>query len=136
MHEEGILNNGESAGYAFALRIGTYRGLRTVSHGGSLAGYRAQLMRFPEQHFSVILLANRASFKATAMAQKVAEIYLEESMDPHIEEVALEEEVQPEEEKEISIIALNEYTGTYYSEELEVNYMVFEDKANHYYSIR
>ncbi|MEA3436536.1 MAG: serine hydrolase domain-containing protein, partial [Thermodesulfobacteriota bacterium] len=53
MHEEGILNNGESAGYAFALRNGTYRGLRTVSHGGSLAGYRAQLMRFPEQHFSV-----------------------------------------------------------------------------------
>ena len=60
MHEEGVLNSGESCGYAFALSIDIYNGLRTVSHGGSLAGYRAQLMRFQDQNFSVIILANRS----------------------------------------------------------------------------
>jgi hypothetical protein len=53
------LNDGKSAGYAFALENGTYKGLKTVSHSGALAGYRAQLVRFPEQQFSVIILANR-----------------------------------------------------------------------------
>ncbi len=38
--QEGVLNDGESAGYAFALVNGEYRGLPTVSHSGSLAGYR------------------------------------------------------------------------------------------------
>ena len=48
MHKEGLLNNGESSGYAYALNKGTYKGLKTVSHGGSLAGYRSQILRFPE----------------------------------------------------------------------------------------
>jgi hypothetical protein len=30
-----------------------YRGLATVDHGGADAGYRADLLRFPQQHFSV-----------------------------------------------------------------------------------
>lgn len=77
MHTEGLLNSGESSGYAFALNNGNYKGLKTVSHGGSLAGYRAQLMRFPEQHFSVILLANRGDANPTALSYQVADIILE-----------------------------------------------------------
>jgi CubicO group peptidase (beta-lactamase class C family) len=77
MHIEGLLNSGESSGYAFALNNGNYKGLKTVSHGGSLAGYRAQLMRFPDQHFSVIILANRGDANPTAMSYQVADILLE-----------------------------------------------------------
>ncbi len=76
MHEEGLLNNGESSGYAFALNIRTYKGLKTVSHGGALAGYRAQLMRFPEQNFSVIILSNRSDANPTSKAYQVADIFL------------------------------------------------------------
>ena len=47
MQEVGVLNSGKKIDYASALRIGTYRGLPTVSHSGSWAGYRAQLLRFP-----------------------------------------------------------------------------------------
>ncbi len=50
----GVLNDGESLDYAFGLGVGKYRGLRTVSHSGGFAGYGAQLIRFPEQRFSVI----------------------------------------------------------------------------------
>ena len=76
MHEEGLLNNGESCGYAFALNNGTYKGLRTVSHGGALAGYRAQLMRFRDENFSVIVLANRGDANPTGKAFQVADIFL------------------------------------------------------------
>tara|TARA_R110002074_G_scaffold394296_1_gene581599 strand:+ start:124 stop:1794 length:1671 start_codon:yes stop_codon:yes gene_type:complete len=76
MHEEGLLNNGESSGYAFALNNGTYKGLKTVSHGGALAGYRAQLMRFPEENFSVIILANRGDANPTRKSFQIADILL------------------------------------------------------------
>ncbi len=78
MHEEGLLNNGESSGYAFALINGTYKGLKTVSHGGSLAGYRAQLLRFPEESFSVIILANRGDANPTSKAFQVSDILLKD----------------------------------------------------------
>jgi CubicO group peptidase (beta-lactamase class C family) len=78
MHEEGLLNNGESSGYAFALNNGTYKGLKTVSHGGALAGYRAQLMRFPDENFSVIILANRGDANPTGKAFEVSDIFLKD----------------------------------------------------------
>jgi CubicO group peptidase (beta-lactamase class C family) len=72
----GTLNDGKKLDYAFALGIGEYKGLKMVSHGGSWAGYRSQLLRFPGQQFSVICLSNLAAFNPTAMAKKVADIYL------------------------------------------------------------
>ena len=47
------LNSGELQDYASGLAIGTYRGLPTVGHSGADAGYRSDMARFPEQHFSV-----------------------------------------------------------------------------------
>lgn len=72
----GKLNNGKELDYAFALRIDTYRGLKTVSHGGGWAGYRSQLMRFPEQKFSVACLANVGAINPSRLARQVADIYL------------------------------------------------------------
>lgn len=76
MHNEGLLNSGKSSGYAFALQNGNYKGLKTVSHGGSLAGYRSQLMRFPNQKFSVIVLANREDANPTRKSFDVADVML------------------------------------------------------------
>src|SRR5467141_4033882 len=53
IQERGKLNNGKVLDYAKGLRLQDYRGLQTVSHGGAWGGYRAELLRFPEQHFSV-----------------------------------------------------------------------------------
>jgi CubicO group peptidase (beta-lactamase class C family) len=71
-----LLNNGEAIGYAFGLMVGDYKGLRTVRHGGAWAGYRAELLRFPDQRFSVICLANLGTFQPWSLAQQVADIYL------------------------------------------------------------
>jgi CubicO group peptidase (beta-lactamase class C family) len=84
----GILNSGEPLDYAFGLTHGVYRGLPTVSHSGSWAGYRAEMIRFPEQRFSVVCLSNLASFNPTGLAKQVADIYLE----GQFEEKRLQEE--------------------------------------------
>jgi CubicO group peptidase (beta-lactamase class C family) len=72
----GIMNNGEKLDYAFALFIGSYKGLKTVSHTGSLKAYRAQMIRFPEQNFSVICLSNLSTFNPSRLCYKVVDIYL------------------------------------------------------------
>jgi CubicO group peptidase (beta-lactamase class C family) len=76
LQERGSLNDGTQLGYASGLEIGKYRGLNMVSHAGSDAGYRANLIRFPDQHFSVAVLCNLASTNPTALARKIADIYL------------------------------------------------------------
>src|SRR6185295_18655113 len=59
MQIKGKLNNGTEIGYASALVIGTYRGLKTVEHGGGDTGFRTELLRFPDQHFSSSLYVTR-----------------------------------------------------------------------------
>ena len=46
------------------------------------AGYRAQLLRFPEQRFSVLLLGNAADINTNDLARRVADIYLEPASPP------------------------------------------------------
>jgi CubicO group peptidase (beta-lactamase class C family) len=72
----GTLNNGRALTYAWGLEIGRYRGQRIVEHGGSLGGYRAHLVRFPDQHFSVACLCNLGSIAPGSLARQVADIML------------------------------------------------------------
>ena len=77
LHVLGILNNGEKLQYAAGLFIDEHKGLRRVSHGGSWAGYRAELARFPDQKLSVACLCNSANSNPSRVATMVAEVYLE-----------------------------------------------------------
>ena len=95
MQTPGFLNSGEALDYAFGLRVSEYRGLKTVQHGGSWYGYRAQLIRFPEQKFSVICLANLGSMSPDNLAIKVAEVYLGDLMTK--EEIQTEGEAETDE---------------------------------------
>ena len=76
LQERGKLNDGTSLDYAAGLFIYTYRGLKVVDHAGGDAGYVADMMRFPAQHFSVASLCNLSSIDPTEMNQRVADIYL------------------------------------------------------------
>ena len=75
--EEGILNNGKGAGYALGIGVGEYRGLQRVSHGGSVGGYRSNMIYFPEKEVGVIVIANFSSAGPGPKAMAVADIYLE-----------------------------------------------------------
>jgi len=75
----GTLDNGAPlvTNYAWGLVIDSYRGKRMVSHGGAFYGYRAQLMRLPDDRISVILLANQAEFNPDPLVLRVIDILLE-----------------------------------------------------------
>ncbi len=72
----GALNSGRPNDYAWGLIVGEHKGLKTVSHGGNVLGFRSDMFRFPEQRFSVICLANLDSFDPTSLCLRVADIYL------------------------------------------------------------
>ena len=76
MHEVGAFNNGEKHDYASGLFIDKHKGLNKVSHGGSWAGYRSDLARFPDQKLSVVCLCNLGTANPSAMALQVADLYL------------------------------------------------------------
>ncbi len=72
----GTLNNGTKLDYAFGLFVRDYRGLKQISHGGIYNGFRADLIRFPAQKFSVACLCNLYNIDVSKLAQSVADIYL------------------------------------------------------------
>ena len=82
MQTPGVLNNGNNISYAMGLDLGSYRGLPIVEHGGGLFGYRTELLRFPEQKFSVICLCNIATAEPENLARQVADIYLSNTLQP------------------------------------------------------
>jgi CubicO group peptidase (beta-lactamase class C family) len=74
--------SGPTQAYAVGLSVGTVRGLRTVSHGGSWAGYRGHFIRFPDQRFAVATFCNLTTSGPDSLARKVAGVYLADKMQP------------------------------------------------------
>jgi CubicO group peptidase (beta-lactamase class C family) len=72
----GVLNDGKAIDYALGLRLDTYRGVQQVSHGGSWAGFRAQVSRFPERKVSIFTLCNLSSSEPWALTEAVADLVL------------------------------------------------------------
>jgi CubicO group peptidase (beta-lactamase class C family) len=122
MEQQVKLNGGKVLDYAKGLFIADYRGLHSVSHGGAWGGYRAELLRFPEQHFSVACLCNRGDANPTRRAHQVADVYLSGLMRPREEKKA--DDLKPTVKKEAPQTAeqLRAYTGDYWSSELGVTY--------------
>jgi len=72
----GKLNDGEITEYGFGWRLRKFLGLNTVAHGGSWVGFRTHILRFPDQHFTVVVLANLAELGVDDYAGKISKIYL------------------------------------------------------------
>lgn len=107
----GTLNNGEKLNYAFGLRVGDYRGLKMISHAGSFVGFRAQMIRFPEQKFSVICLANLSTINPTKLCKQVTDLYLAEQFK---QEKAKFIELPEQELKDKTGVFRNPVIGTIY----------------------
>lgn len=78
--QPGRFNDGRAHDYALGLRIGEYKGVREVSHGGATAGYRSYLARYPDQGVSVAVLCNVSSGNAGQYAEAIAELYLKDQL--------------------------------------------------------
>jgi hypothetical protein len=76
MQVSGRLNDGSTTGYGLGLAIETHRGVRAVGHSGSDAGYRADVIRFPDQDLAIAGLCNLSTITPSVLTRKVAEILL------------------------------------------------------------
>jgi CubicO group peptidase (beta-lactamase class C family) len=76
----GILSDGKRTTYGMGLIVGNYRGLPVVEHDGALFGYRADVLRFPEQKFTVICLCNASNANPELRSREVADLYLKDDM--------------------------------------------------------
>ena len=113
LHQRGKLNDNTAHDYAFGLLIEEYKGLKTVRHGGSFAGFAAELLRFPYQKFSVICLVNVLDLNIwpLSLCEKIADIYLADELD----------ELAPEESRDgvtakVDPSVYDDYVGKYVSD--------------------
>lgn len=112
MQEKGQLNNGESSGLSLGLHKGIYKGLKIVKSTGAFAGYRAQMLRFPDEKISVIILANRGDADHVGKSFQIADILLKEKF----ESVSKKEETKSDSPANTKIskeFTLNQLVGDY-----------------------
>ncbi len=130
MQKPGSLNNGQKLNYGFGLYLGIYRGLKTVGHSGALGGYRAAMIRFPEEKFSVICLSNLSSFKPMKLCLQIADIYLapdfKEEKKEELESLKQrkKENLKTEQALPMTSEQLKAYEGSYFSYELQIIFKV------------
>ena len=76
------LTGGRTLNYGYGLALGSYRGARTVGHGGADAGYRSDLLRFPEHGLSIAVLCNGSTTGPGQLSRQVAEVLLGDRLGP------------------------------------------------------
>jgi CubicO group peptidase (beta-lactamase class C family) len=84
--QDGEAAGKKATGYGYGWSIEEIRGLRVLSHGGGLHGFSSYLMRWPEQRFTVAVLANALptppGLEPGALAQDLARLYFWREMKP------------------------------------------------------
>lgn len=77
-----VLNDGKPANYGFGISTGKYRGTDAFGHGGADAGYRADVVRFPEHHLEIAVECNFADATPNVYSRAVADVVLEGKLAP------------------------------------------------------
>lgn len=126
---QGMLADGKTIDYALGLSHGRYRGLKTVSHSGSIPGYATNMLRFPAQRLAVFVLCNQGGAPAASLTQAVADLYLEGDFSTGAPTPAPQRRSRGDggggerhAAKRLAAQAAAEYAGRYYSEELDAEY--------------
>jgi len=127
MQERGVLSGGDTLPYAFGLNVGRWRGLRTLSHGGSSAGYRASLLYFPDYDVGIVTQANSPATAPAQLPPLLAEAMLGEMAEasPPTEETPSEASTDATRQAPTwtpTPAELGTLEGTYWSPELETAY--------------
>jgi CubicO group peptidase (beta-lactamase class C family) len=126
IHTRGVLNRGDTLKYAFGNNVARYRGLRITEHGGALMGYKAEVLRFPDQHFSVLETCNLGSIEPGRLAFAIADVYLAAKLGPPAPPAERAESTAQRTAATSGNGALSPagFVGDYYSSELDVTYHV------------
>lgn len=111
MNTRTLLNNGETFGGGLGQFMNEYNGLSQVQHGGSDAGYRAFVSRFPDLDFSLVVLSNNGRFNPRRIAAQVTDLYLK----PLYKETASTAQREMPEVIEVGESKLSKRVGSYWN---------------------
>lgn len=120
MTTSGKLNNGETIAYTNGLMIGSHHGLKTIDHGGRIPGYTSNILRFPNEKLTVIVLANASNLNASRMSYLIADIFLQDEM-----ENMNQRSKQNFRSVKVDNKTLEQYTGNYWSLNNNISRKVF-----------
>ncbi|NAS30013.1 serine hydrolase [Flavobacteriaceae bacterium R38] len=115
MYQKGVLNNNREIEYARALQIRKYRGQTMITHNGGMLGFRVDMVRFPEQNTTIILLGNSAFMDPTGDALKVADIVLKDALDTEQVVPVSSNTIKP---VDLPADALREKEGFYWTDQM------------------
>ena len=76
----GRLNDNSSISYGFGWGLGKVFGLDVMRHNGEWAGFRTYILRFPGEHFTVVILSNVNELNPEDISVKISQIYLTDEM--------------------------------------------------------
>lgn len=124
MHRRGVLNAGDTIPYAFGQSKGQYRGAETWSHGGSWAGYRSVLTRYPAYRFAVIILGNTADMAPGTLANSIADIYLGNRLGQAVAQSRTPDPANQAAPWHPTVAELREFVGEYRSDELDTSWHI------------
>jgi len=128
----GTLNDGTRLDYAFGLRVGRYRGLDLVEHSGAYGGFRAHVIRFPAQRFSVVCFTNLSTALPARLVRQVADLYLADALTgpATVEETEPPASAAPRRSTVANgPVDYAAYVGDYRSDELDVTYRITAGKG-------
>ena len=129
----------EDIGYGFGLNVGRFRGKKFYGHDGAIHGYTSSMMHFPEEHATIICLANHNRIGAWECRNRIMDLIFSngdlqaspltppQRTEPDLDDPAIAGSYQNPEtalEKPLCADALVEYLGTYRSDELGATFIV------------
>ncbi len=73
------LNNGNKNDYAFGIRIGDYEGITSIGHGGSIGGFRSNVITYPDKELSIVIVTNFSAGSPDQKTNAISEIIFGET---------------------------------------------------------
>lgn len=111
----GKLNNGKKLDYALGITNNTWKGWRQYSHSGGDAGYRTQVVVFPDLKMGFIVFSNLGDFNPLYKVYDMVDLFINDT-------TALKEEVNQDQGDSIAAVlkdtlSIKKFTGYYIGEE-------------------
>jgi CubicO group peptidase (beta-lactamase class C family) len=106
------LNNGKENSYAFGVGLGSINGIRGIGHGGSIGGFRSNIVNYPDEELSIVVLANFSSAPTGQKSHAISKIVLGETMEEELPRAS-----PPVKSISLSNKALAKYEGFYWNDQ-------------------
>ena len=127
----GRLASRDSVKYAMGLQFDIYRGLPIVRHGGSYGGYRAEFSRVLSARMTIAILCNIRTAVPYVLKNRILDVYLGDrlaALTPAALSAPGPAFVEPVASSFLRDLA--DFTGSYFSAELDVRWTVLPSATN------